>query len=860
VPLNQSNSSGVPARQPSEQSDCAHCGLPVPAGLVRPGSSEQFCCTGCLVVYEAIRASGLERYYCIQEASAGQRAQARPTRRQYQEFDDIEFLDAQAPTLGNGLRAIEFFLEGVHCSACVWLVEKLPRVARGVVESRLDFGRALVKVVWEEDKIRLSQIAQTLDSLGYTPHVGRDAKSRELRRREERQLLIRIAVAGAGAGNVMLLAFALYGGSFHGMEQEYSALFRWMSLAIGLVVLLGPGSMFFRGAIAALRTRTAHLDLPIAIGLSAGTIAGTVNTILDRGEVYFDSLTGLVFLLLVGRYIQRRLERRAADSVERLFSLTPRFARIHDSETVREVPIEALAIDQIVEVRPGESFPADGCIVDGESSVDLSLLTGESRPVVARLGDKVFAGAVNVERPLLARVSELGRDTRVGKLLSLMEQCARRKAPIVKLADQVAGYFTISAIVLFIGTFVVWQFLDARHAIDYAVTLLIVSCPCGLGLATPFAVSVALGRAARGSLLVKGGEVLEKLSVARDQASSVFLDKTGTLTEPGLDVIEWHGEFDVEARLGPAIAALESKVSHPIARALSGRDAGQYEKYPRSDLLQLDAKLAKSSRDGIDGVVDGRRFSIGSEQFVKALLGIAANHSWATEAKRAMVARCLTPVWVAVDGGLVAVIGVGSRIRRDAAATIVALKARGMRVAMLSGDDVDTVAAVGRQLGLDAEDCHGGLAPEGKVRLVQEALTRGPVFMVGDGVNDAAALSMATVGIAVQGGAEASLTAADVYLGRAGVGVLIELLDGARRTIGVIRRCLVVSLGYNVVAAALAMTGSINAWIAALLMPLASFTVLGIALVSRTFEPTPQGASRHPPRIDTASLQVAAES
>ncbi len=863
MPLNLSSSASLPARQPSEQSDCAHCGLPVPAGLVQPGSSEQFCCTGCRVVYAAIRASGLERYYCIQQSSPGERAQASPTGRQYQEFDNIEFLDAQAPSLGNGLRSIEFFLEGVHCSACVWLVEKLPRVAAGVVESRLDFGRARVKVIWEQDKIRLSQIAQSLDSLGYSPHVGRDAKSRELRLREDRQLLVRIAVAGAGAGNVMLLAFALYGGSFHGMEQQYSALFRWMSLAIGLVVLLGPGSMFFRGAIAALRTRTAHLDLPIAIGLGAGTIAGTVNTILDRGEIYFDSLTGLVFLLLVGRYIQRRLERRATDAVERLFSLTPSFARIREGATLREVPIEALAIDQIVEVRPGESFPADGCVVEGESSVDLSLLTGESRPVVARSGDKVFAGAVNVERPLHARVTELGRDTRVGKLLSLMAECARKKAPIVKLADRFAGYFSVAAIVLFVATFVIWQFVDARHALDHAVTLLIVSCPCGLGLATPFAVSVALGRAARGSTMIKGGEVLEKLCVARGQVPSVFLDKTGTLTESGLEVIEWHGESDVETRLGPAIAALESKVSHPIARALSGCTGRPYEQDARSELPQLDVTLTKSSRDGIEGVVDGCRFSIGSEQFINAVLGQAANRSvqqvpsnWATEAKRGLAARCLTPVWVAVDGSLAAVIGVGSRIRRDAASTVAELSARGMRVAMLSGDDVDTVAAVGDELGLAPEDCYGGLAPEGKVQLVQVALTRGPVFMVGDGVNDAAALSAATVGVAVKGGAEASLTAADVYLGRAGVGVLVELLDGARRTIGVIRRCLVVSLGYNVVAAALAMTGSINAWTAALLMPLASFTVLGIALVSRTFDTMHHREATPSPRIDTALSQI----
>jgi P-type Cu2+ transporter len=849
----------------SEPFECSHCGLPVPTGLIEPDADQQFCCAGCRAVYAAIHARGLDRYYRILRDSPGKAAPARPTGRPYQELDTAEFLDAHAPRVAPGLRCIELYLQGVHCSACVWLVEKLPRVAPGVIESRLDLGRALVKVVWQEDKTDLSNIAQTLDSLGYTPHVGRDAVGRDLRKREDRQLLAKIAIAGAGAGNVMLLAFALYGGSFHGMEHQYSSLFRWTSLVIGLVVLLGPGSLFFRGAIAALRTRTAHLDLPIAIGLAAGGIAGTVNTLLDRGDIYFDSLTGLVFLLLVGRYIQRRLERRAADAVELLFSLTPSFAHLREGDLARDVPIEALEIDHVVEVRPGESFPVDGWVIEGDSSVDVSLLTGESRPVPAQLKDKIFAGSINVDRPLLVRVSALGRDTRVGKLLALMEECAQRKAPIVQMADRVAGYFTLGALFLFAVTLVTWYFIDARHAVDHAVSLLIVSCPCGLGLATPFAVSVALGRAARASILVKGGEVLEKLSVNRAQAPMVFLDKTGTLTEPGLSVLEWHGEPDVESRHARAVAALEAQVSHPIARALANAASHLPESAasvttPMFDdgsgaasITPVEVQLTLATRSGIAGVVNGANYVIGSQRFVASSLGDTCDDrthadypsaevcgrvtpEWASDAHRQMTERCLTPVWVAVDGAVSAVMGVGSRPRTDAASTIVKLRRRGLRAVILSGDDAATVAAVGRELGIVPEDCRGDLSPEEKLQIVQDAKVRGPVLMVGDGINDAAALSAATVGIAVHGGAEASLAAADAYLGRAGVGVFVELLDGARRTMGVIRRCLFVSLAYNAVAASLAMTGYVNALAAAVLMPLASFTVLGIALSSKTFE------------------------
>jgi len=830
-------------------------------------SDEQFCCLGCRTVYAAIRAHGLERYYRIQQQSPGKATPATPTGRHFQELDSAEFLAAHAQRVAPGLRCVEFYLQGVHCSACVWLVERLPRVAPGVIESRLDLGRASVRVTWQEERTRLSTIAHTLDALGYTPHVGRDGTDRELRNREDRQLLVKIAIAGAGAGNVMLLAFALYGGSFHGMEREYSSLFRWTSLLLGLVVLLGPGGLFFRGAIAALRTRTAHLDLPIAIGLGAGAVAGTINTVTGRGDIYFDSLTGLVFLLLVGRYIQRRLERRATDAVERLFSLTPSFARLREGSSTREVAIDALERGQLVEVRPGESFPADGIVVEGDSSVDLSLLTGESRPVSATIDDQVFAGSVNMARSVVVRVNALGRDTRVGKLFALMDECARRKAPIVQLADRIAGYFTVSALVLFVLTLVAWQFIDSRQALDHAVSLLIVSCPCGLGLATPFAVSVALGRAARASILVKGGEVLEKLSGNQARPPVVYLDKTGTLTEPGLRVVEWHGDPRLARQLVPAIAQLESQIAHPVARALSQLEQC-FEIIDVGSRLAPDAiaagdscnslfdnrdrvQLTQSNRSGVEGRIGNAHVVIGSESFVLAhietaqVLGsggfeIANVPQLSVQMARCLTqtlaTKCLTPVWISLDSSLVAVVGVGSRLRTDAVETVAALRGRGMHVAILSGDDAATVSAVGRELAIAAADCHGSLSPEEKLVMVQASVAHRSTFMVGDGVNDSAALSAATVGIAVHGGAEASLAAADVYLGRSGVGVLVELLDGARRTIGTIRRCLGVSLAYNIVAAALATTGCVNALVAALLMPLASFSVLAIALVATTFE------------------------
>ena len=811
------------SRPSTATTTCAHCGLPVPSGLIDPAATEQFCCHGCRAVRSAIESCGLGNYYRLKSADETA-APANPSGRAYADLDEAGFLDRHAPKLAEGVRWTELYLEGVHCSACVWLLEKLPRVVPGVIEARLDLRRAILRVTWDQRAVSLSAIARTLDGFGYTPHAGRDVEARAARQREDRRFLIRIGVAGAGAGNVMLLAFALYGGFLHGMEGEYTRLFRWTSMLIGLVVLLWPGSLFFRGAWAALRTRSAHLDLPIAIGLAAGAIAGTVNTVLGRGEIYFDSLTGLVFLLLVGRYVQHRLERRAADAVETLFTLTPSFARVREGDAVREVPVEALAPGQIVEVRPGESFPADGAVCEGDSLVNVSLLTGESRPVPVRADDLVFSGAVNMSRVLLLRITATGRGTRVGKLLALIEECSRRKAPIVQLADRIAGWFTVTAIGLSVVTLVTWLFLDAPRAVDHAVSLLIVSCPCGLGLATPFAVSVALGRAARARILVKGGEILEKLAGKRSTAGILFLDKTGTLTDDQLTVVEWRED---PARTSPQlrawVAALESQSAHPIAQAFA----------PGAASANHQALLHAAHDAGIEGSVEGHGLLIGAERFVRDRVAVVP--TWAKDARIELTAKQLTPVSIALDGRLAAVAGVGGRVRADAKATVGEFLRRGLRVEILSGDEPGTVLAVGRALGLAPEHCHGGLGPEDKVRAVESAKREAPVFMVGDGVNDAAALAAATVGIAVHGGAEASLAAADVYLGRPGVAALVDLFTGATRTLSVIRRCLMVSLGYNAIAASLAVTGVVNALQAAILMPVASFTVLGMALWMRTF-------------------------
>lgn len=808
------------------QATCAHCGLPVPAGLIDAEATEQFCCNGCRTVYAVIHSCGLERYYAMRAAADAPAIPARGAAHTYAEFDDPAFQATYCRPASGDIRTIELFLEGVHCPACVWLVEKLPRVCRGVIEARLRMRESCLTLTWNQAEAPLSRAARALESLGYPPHPARDASARRLRQRAERGLLIRIGVAGAIAGNVMLLALALYSGMFSGMEPVYQQLFRWLSMVLAVVSVCWPGAVFFRGAMAALRTRTAHLDLPIALGIGVGAAAGVAHTIRGTGEIYFDSITVLIFLLLVGRLIQQRQQRWAADAVELLFNLAPSVARRLEEGRFREVAVQALRPDDVVEVRAGESIPADGTVLVGRSSVDQKLLTGESRPTAVEVGSELFAGTVNLAGLLRLRVRATGDQTRVATILRLVEDCSRLRAPIVQRADRVAGWFVVAVLIVAMACLVAWWPHNPRGAIENTIALLIVTCPCGLGLATPLAMTIAIGRAARRGILVKGGGALERLA----GYGTMILDKTGTLTQGCIRLVRWQGPAEILRWA----AAVERCSSHPIARAFvdaAGPAADISETEQESEAV---SQFVETTGAGVRARLNGRRIHVGSIEYVGAqdchvsdtLAQTAAQ--WAKEG--------VTPVCISVNGDACALAGFADPLRDGAAEALDALKRRGWRLELLSGDHADVVAEVADKLRIEPGHAFGRCSPEQKLAHVRDRKRSGLVVMVGDGVNDAAALADADVGVAVHGGAEASLAAADLYLQDGRPDTLVETVDGARRTLGVIGRAMRFSLAYNLLGASLAAAGWLNPLIAAILMPLSSLSVLGIAYSGRTFD------------------------
>jgi len=800
----------------------------VPPGLLRDDEERQFCCSGCRHVYGILNDLGYGEYYALAQASGRDGGPARVSGRGFDDFDDETFHARHVEESGPGRLRAQLYLEGVHCAACVWLVEKLPEVTPGLRSVRLNLATSVAEVEWDGETTRLSAIGRALDNVGYAPHAYRSDGTRELRRAEDRALLIKVGVAAAAAMNIMFLQGALYAGEYSGMASRYTSYFRWLSFGLSLPVVLFAARPFFRAASAGLRRRVPHIDLPISLAVLAAFVYSAYATIRGVGPVYFDSLAALVALLLGARFIQRSAQRRALERAESLRAVAfAEFARRLDGGSPdggsTEVPLAALKVGDRVEVLSGELIPVDGIVLAGRSGLDNAVLTGESEPVEVREGDAVHAGATNLGARLVLRVEATGARTRIGALMARVQDALSRRPPLVEIADRISRVFVLAVLVLAVVTGAVWLGRSAGAALEHVIALLVVTCPCALGLATPVAMTVGLSRAARAGFFIKHPAVFERLR----RVDTVFLDKTGTLTEGRAAVSRWAGA----AEAGPLALLLEAQSDHPVARALR-------RSIPRPTAVVPEiTSVREVPGQGIAGRVGGRSVQVGNRAFMDA--GEIPVNGGLRRHADALLADGLSPLHVAADGRLIAVAGVGDPLRGDAGATVEALRRRGVEPRILSGDHPAVVAAAARALGIPDRHAAGGMTPEEKRDHVREFMAgrggRGRVAMVGDGVNDAAAMALADVGVAVEGGAGGALLAADVVITRAGLAPLLELLRGGRRVLGVIHRNLAFSLLYNVAGAALAVMGLVGPLLAALLMPLSSLTVIFSSAMARSF-------------------------
>jgi Cu2+-exporting ATPase len=775
--------------------------------------------------YALIHELGLDDFYSLRDRTHAEVAPVRSARRR----DVLEDLDAAGvpiETYVDGLCRVRLAIDGLHCAACSWLIEKMQPSLPGLKSARVHLSDGTLDMVYDPHVTSPAKVADQLGRLGYSlSPIATDDDDLAADRRVQREHWIGMATAFFLAANAMWIGISLYAGEASGMAASHAMFLRWTGAILGFLAAMGPGRIFFRSAWASLRARVPHVDIPVAVGLAVGTIGSLVGAASGRGHIYFDSLASLVFLLRVGRYIQFRAQYRTGLSVSRLFRSSQGTASRIEADGRRvAIPAYRLGVGDVVEVLPGETLPADGSIVEGTSSVQTAWITGESWPVPVTVGGEWVGGAQNLQSPLKIRVTASGASSRIGRLQAIIQQATSQRTPMIQLADRIGGAFVIGVLLLAAITLVAWSRLASPAvAVDHTVALLTIACPCALALAAPLVITVAIGRAAREQVWIRDGNVLERLA----NPGILWFDKTGTLTYGDLSVIGWSGSPE-SLRMA---AALESQSDHPAARAIVAfatrcDPAWHPSRHHVEGVIQTYGQ-------GIEGFVDGIALTMG---------GSSERDHIGVEGMKPSGSLCQT-IDVYSDGMHCGTFTLGDRERPGAVDSLKSLVGRGWRIGLLSGDRssvVDALADRLRRAGLPIEAIRSEQTPEQKLEAI---LLHRPSFatsvMVGDGINDAAALAAADVGIAIRGSGENCLRNAPVYIPDNQLDSIVRLVDASSNTVRGIRRCFVASLLYNAITIALAVTGWIHPLVAALFMPLSGITVLAMALTARTFPPRP---------------------
>ena len=720
------------------------------------GAEREFCCTGCQAVAHAIVDGGFARYY---ETRCNTASPPGPILN---------------PDLPEGSGEASLILGRVTCAACLWLIEQVLARTPGVARADVNYTTQRAQVAWNPERTNLSGIVAAIRAVGYDAVPYDPQRQEEARSKARRAALWRLFVAGFGAMQVMMYAFPAYVSDGE-LSPQASQAMRWASLFITLPVLLFACRPFFAGAWRELRTARIGLETPIALGLAGAFLASAWATVAGTGEVYFDSIGMLAFLLLGARYVESAVRERAAAQLDRLMQWQP-------SKDLRS--------GQVIAVAPGQRFPADGVVENGSSSADESLLTGEARAVAKRRGDPVVAGSVNLEQPLEMRVTRAGADTQSAAIARLAERAAASRPALVEAAERIAGHLTKILLVAAAAAGLFWG--DAW----IAVAVLVATCPCALGLAAP----IVLTRA-NAALLSRGALVTRsRAHEALARVTDVVLDKTGTLTagRVGVSAVSLLGDAHEAACLEIA-SALEATSRHPIARAF--RFA--------TSLKVDDAK--NFAGEGVEGRISGVRYRIGSARFCQALCPVPVSRQ--------------ANVFLAGEHGWLAGFQLSDRLRPDAAALVADLRARGIEVHLASGDQPAVVSAIARELGIAR--WQGAMTPRMKHDYVAQLQDQGRVVaMVGDGLNDTPVLARADVSFALAGGADAAQLHADIVVTGERLGAIPEAFAVARRAMRLVRHGFAWALAYNALVLPLAALGLVGPWQAALGMGLSSVLVM----------------------------------
>ena len=776
------------------------------------------CCAGCEAVAQAIVSNGLERYYQHRSALPTSAQEIVPVALQtLAAYDHPEFQKTFVrPTAENESEAA-LILEGITCAACVWLNEQHLAKQPGVLAVEINYVTRRAKVRWDTRTTRLSQILGAIAAIGYTAHPFDDAKSEQLAQKERRKMLWRVFVAGFGMMQVMMYAIPVYMSRHGDMTHEAEQIMRWASLVLTVPVVFYAAAPFFGNAWRDIRFGRLGMDVPVAIGVGAAFLASCWATLKGSGEVYFDSASMFVFFLLGGRYLEMLARQRALRGVEEIGKILPSVAeRILSDGSSEEVPTTTLAVGDTIRIKPGQIVPTDGEVVSGNSHLDESLLTGESRPIPKVAGAFLTGGTLNIDSPLILRVTHVGDATRLATIRRLMERASAEKPRIVTLADLFARRFIVALLILAVVTAAVWWWIDPHRMLWVFVSVLVVSCPCALSLATPVALTVGTERLARMGVLITRGHAIETLA----QANVFAFDKTGTLTQGRMSLVHLIAlPPGTPSQVLALASGMEIGSEHAIARGLL--EAAQQAGISPAQAYEHQAYTGQ----GVCAQIAGISHFLGRPEFVATQLARPIPETF-----QALQAEGGTVIALGnARDGWIGLIRLDDALRPEAPALLAQLMPRA-QCCILSGDNPVAVAALAQTLHIP--EAHGGLTPAQKREhlIALQADANHIVAMVGDGVNDAPVLAQAHVSIAMGGAADLARNQADIVLLRNDLSALGEGITFTQRISRIVKQNLAWSFAYNVTAIPLAMAGWVTPWMAGIGMSASSLLVVLNAL------------------------------
>ena len=796
------------------------------------------CCHGCEAVARAIITAGHGDFYKYRTENA-------PTGRelvpdfiaQTRVYDHPDVQKSFVRRENDSCREAALILEGITCAACIWLNEQHLARLPGVLDVQINYATHRARIRWDDSRVRLSEILQAVRAIGYEAHPYDPQQQQQAYERERSTQLRRLGVAGVMGMQVMMLSAALYVGDWSGMEQDIRSFFRWIGLLLTTPVLLYSAQPFFRGAWRDLLNRRIGMDVPVSLGILVAFCGSIYATVTGLGEVYYDSVVMFVFFLLVSRYFELMARKRGAETAESLGQAIPVMAtRLSADSDQAQVPVAELDVGDRVLVKPGDTIPADGSIESGQSSVSEALLTGESTPLPKRAGDSVVGGSINIESPLIVKITSVGMDTVLASIMRLLERAQGDKPAITRLADRAASWF-VSAVVLLAGLVALYWWQHAPESwLPIVVSVLVVTCPCALSLATPTAISAVTGTLQAMGLLSARGNRLETLS----QCTHVVFDKTGTLTQGRLSVDSIRCLSGMtRAEVLAIAAALERQSEHPIAAAID-RAAVDIEPLTASE-------VGNEPGAGMHGTVNGRTFWIGRPDYISRHTHGAATLLDDISRQEGAGAR----VALADRDSVHALFVLHDTLRPDARATVDALHETGRQVILMTGDNPEAAHAVADATGIT--HVHADMTPQGKLQRVQALQQQGAVVaMVGDGINDAPVLATADVSIAMHDAAHVSHASADMILLTEHLMTLADGMAMARKAMRIIRQNLAWAVSYNLIALPAAAMGYIAPWMAAIGMSASSLLVVINALRLTRRRPQQEHITRSKPAVATS--------